>query len=143
MIEKCKTCVHKNICVLKNHIQNDTCVDHMDEERTFNTKYGLYDHVFIIDRFDNTNNCSQYGDGSGSKNIELVVRECFITSITVPDHQRNYLYRLQPCHLTESETDGMKSHYWEQSWYDKSIFDNKDKAIAYLADLGFKDVRVI
>ena len=51
------------------------------------------------------------------------------TSITVPDHQRNYLYRLQPCRLTEPENDGTKSHYWEQSWYDKSIFDNKDTCL--------------
>lgn len=143
MIEKCNTCVHRNICVLKNHIQKDTCIDYMDENRTFNTKYGLYDHVFIIDRFDIVNNCSQYGDGSGSKEIELVVRECFITSITVPDHQKNYLYRIQPCKLTERESNDIKTHYWDQSWYDKSIFDDKDKAIAYLEDLGFKDIRVL
>ena len=139
MIDKCNTCAHRNICVLKNHIKEDTCIDHMDENRTFTTEYGLYDHVFIIDRFDTTNNCSQYGDGSGSKNIELIVRECFITSITVPDHQKNYLYRIQPYHLTEQETDGMKSHYWEQSWYAKSMFSDKDDAIKYLEDIGFKN----
>ena len=137
MIEKCNTCVHRNICVLKNHIQKDPCIDYMDENHTFTTDYGLYDHVFIIDRFDTIHNCSQYGDGSGSKEIELVVRECFITSITVPDHQKNYLYRLQPCHLTEPEMDGIKSHYWDQSWYKKSIFNNEDDAIAYLKDIGF------
>ena len=141
MIEKCRTCAHKNVCILKTHILNDTCIDYSDENKTFNTEYGIYAKVYIIDRWDVDNNCSQYGDGSGSKNIELIVRECFITSITIPDHQRNYLYRIQPYRLTTVE-DGIKSHYWDQSWYAKSLFSNKEDAIEYLKNIGLTDVQV-
>ena len=52
-------------------------------------------------------------------------------------------YRMQPCKLTDRESNDIKTHYWDQSWYDKSIFDDKDKAIAYLEDLGFTNIKVL
>lgn len=143
MIDKCNTCIHKNICVLKQHIKDGNCNDYRDENKTYNTHYGIYDVVYIIDRFDLDNNCSQISDGSGSKNIELVVRECFITSITIHDKSGDHLYWVQPKNLTQFENNGLKHFYWDQSRYAKSLFKDKQAAIAYLKDLGFKEVKVL
>ena len=138
MLEKCKTCAHKKVCGLKNHVIDD-CYDYNHESTTYHTHFAIYDTVFIIDRFDIDNDSSQYGDGTGSKNIELVVRECFITSITIHDKAGNHLYRVQPRNLTQTEQDGFKHCYWDQSWYAKSIFANKESAINYLKECGFNN----
>lgn len=143
MIEKCNSCIHKHVCVLKNHIKDNDCIDYLMEDRTHTTKFGIYDPIYIIDRYDTVNNCSQIGDGTGSKNVELIVRECFITSITIHDKAGNHLYHVQPRNLTEFENNHDKCFYWEQSWYGKSIFENKDDAVAYLESIGFKNIKIL
>lgn len=131
MIDKCKTCAHKKVCGIKNYIE-DVCVDHLPESSTYPCRYALYDDVFIIDRFDVVNNCSVYGDGSGSKNIVQKVRQCFITQVSITDRMGGRLYYIQPRELTEKETDGSKSHYWDQSWFEKELFATEEEALESL-----------
>ena len=122
MIDKCKTCTHKRVCGIKNHIE-DCCVDYSHENLNYKTKYGLYDEVYIIDRFDTVNNCSQYGDGSGSSSIIPKARKCFITQISVIDSVGNCLYYVQPYELTEVERqDDDHSFYGEQSFFADKVY---------------------
>ena len=143
-MDKCSTCFHKNICMMRNQVVADNvvaeCGHYKAEGKVHVTPFALYDTVYIIDRFDVDNNCSQYGDGTGSKNIDLVVRKCFVTNISINDKSGNYLYYLQPHNLTENE-NGIKSHYWDQGWYIKSIFTDEEAAISYLKECGWKDIK--
>lgn len=82
--------------------------------------YNLYDSVYITDRFDTKNNCSQIGDGSGSKNIELKPRRCFVTQIDIVG-KSDCLYYVQPYELTEKERDGTKCFFWQKSFYAKEL----------------------
>ena len=145
-MDKCNTCIHKNVCLLRNQLLKENvvadCGHYKNEELMYETHFALYQTIYIIDRFDLDNNCSQYGDGSGSKNINLVVRKCFVTNICIHDKSGNHLYYVQPHNLTENE-NGMKSHYWEQSWYAKSIFANELDAVAYLKECGWGNIQVI
>ena len=134
MIDKCNTCAHKKVCGLKKCIE-DVCADYLCEQSTYSCKYALYDDVFIIDRFDVVNNCSCYGDGSGSNNIIRKVRKCFVTQISIADKMGGRLYYIQPRDLTDIERDGMKSHFWDQSWFDKDLFSTEEEALVALANI--------
>jgi hypothetical protein len=141
VINECKTCVHKNICCLKTHIKHGPCNDHINENKFHKSKFGVYETVYFIDRFDLDNDCSQIGDGTGSKNIELVVRECFITNIVIHDASENHLYFIQPRKLTQYEANVDKSFYWEGSRYEKSLFATLEDAVNYLKnECGYKEV---
>lgn len=83
-------------------------------------EYQLYNPVYITDRFDTKNNCSQIGDGSGSNEIELKPRRCFITQIDIAG-KNDFLYYVQPYELTENEQDGTKYFFWNKSFSAKEL----------------------
>lgn len=136
----CNTCLHKNVCMMKNQVLKENavkdCSHYLNEKTNYQTKFAIYDTVYIIDRFDNENNCSQIGDGTGSKKIEKVVRECFITNINIHDQSGNHLYFVQPKHLTLWEEHSMKSFYWEQSFFATTLFSSAEAAKQNLLALG-------
>ena len=101
----------------------------LSTDNVFVSRFSLYQRVWIIDKFDKDNNCSLYGDGTGSKNWEYRPRECFITYITIANQKGSYLYRLQPVRLTTKEEWDDKTHYWDQSFYDKNIYVSEKDAM--------------
>ena len=95
-------------------------------------KFPVYSTVYIIDKYDVDNNCSNIGNGSGSKNIIDKVRECFVTSYVVSDNGCNLIYYVQPRQLTEKEYDGGLCFYWGKGRYEKEIFLTEEEAIKTL-----------
>ena len=91
-------------------------------------EFDVYDHVFIIDRFDVKNNCSQTNDHS--EQIDEQIRECFITEIAIVNKSDdNHLYRVQPIRLTPDEDNDQGLYrYWEKSWYGKELYRTKEEA---------------
>jgi hypothetical protein len=133
MIDNCKTCIHKRVCGLKKYVE-DCCADYYHEKFSYKTKHSLYDEVYIIDRFDTVNNCSLYGDGSGSKSIVNKARRCFITQISIIDSAGNCLYYVQPYDLTDIERNDEKhAFYWEQSFFADKIYLTKADALKSLS----------
>ena len=102
------------------------------EKKTYVPRFNVYDTVYIIDRFDLDNDCSQLGDGSGSKNIELRVRKCFVTAIYINDNKNegtSFLYFVQPYKLTEKENCGLYSFYWKKSLYAANSYEVQKSAV--------------
>ena len=91
-------------------------------------KFPVYSTVYIVDKYDVDNDCSNIGNGSGSKNIIDKVRECFITSYVVSDNGCNLIYYVQPRQLTEKEYDGTLYFYWGRGRYEKDIYLTKEEA---------------
>jgi hypothetical protein len=127
--------MHRKVCALKKYVE-DVCADHLPENSTYACKYALYDDVYIVDRFDVVNNCSCYGDGGGSNNIIRKVRKCFITQVSIVDRSGGRLYYVQPRDLTPSESDDIKSHFWEQSWFESELFGSEEEANEYIKNKG-------
>ena len=90
-------------------------------------KFDVYDRVFIIDRFDVKNNCSQTNDHSDQ--IENRIRECFVTEVAIVNKSDdNHLYRVQPLQLTADEDNDQGLYrYWEKSWYGKELYRTKEE----------------
>lgn len=92
-------------------------------------KFPIYSTVYIVDLYDVDNDCSQIGDGSGSKNVQKRVRECFITSYVVSDNSCNLIYYVQPHQLTQKENNGLLSFYWDKGRYEKDIYPTEEEAV--------------
>lgn len=134
----CDNCIHRPICrkrsigpYLARNI-DASCADFRDIQHTISTAFSVYERVFIIDRFDVENNCSQRGDGSGSKNIILIPRECFVSDICIMDKGGEHLYRVQPVLPASGETDDFY-YYFEKSFFARELFKRKEDAEEYIA----------
>lgn len=89
--------------------------------------FNIYDHVFIVDRFDVKNNRSQTSDYSDQ--IEDRIRECFITQIGIVNKSdNNHLYHIQPVVVTPEEESDPGFCFWEKSWYAKELYKSKSDA---------------
>lgn len=137
----CNNCIHRPVCRKQSigpYLTRSIgmfCADFRDIQHTINTAFSVYERVFIIDRFDVENNCSQRGDGSGSKNIALIPRECFISDIVVVDKGGEHLYHVQPVLPTSGETDDYY-YYFEKSFFARELFKKKEDAEEYIASGG-------
>ena len=99
------------------------------EKNIIYTDYTIYQHVWIVDRYDIKHRCSQYGNGdSEHKDIRMMPRECFISGIMIHDIEGNHLYYVTPVKCTEAESDGYHSHYHEQGFYADKIFGTYEDA---------------
>jgi hypothetical protein len=95
-------------------------------------KFPLYSRVYIVDIYDIDNDCSQIGNGKVSKNIERRIRKCSVISYSVPDKVSGILYYVLPVELTERESNGLESFYWEKSYYDYEIYATEEEALLAL-----------
>ena len=105
------------------------------EKHVYYTDYAIYQHVWIADRYDTKNKCSQYGTGdSNDADIVIVPRECTISSIVIHDASGKHLYYVLPLKISDSEADGSHSHYFEKGRYADEIFGTKEDCIEYIQD---------
>ena len=142
----CDNCIHHSVCrkcsigqYLTRNI-DASCEDFHDKERTITTAFAVYERVFIVDRFDVENNCSQRGDGSGSKNIVLIPRECFVSDICIVDKGGEHLYRVQPVLPTSGESDDYY-YYFEKSFFARELFKEKEDAEEHIASVGILTIQ--
>ena len=92
-------------------------------------KFPINSSVYIIDLYDIDNDCSLIGNGSGSKNIQERVRECFVTSCVMGNLSTGLVYYVQPHKLTQKEYNGAISFYWGRGRYEKELYTTEEDAL--------------
>lgn len=110
--------------------------DYLLKHGIYAPTYDLYDSVYIIDIYDIDNDCSQISDGSGSKNREYRVRECYISSFSYNSKSLGPIYYVIPRKLTERENNGLTSFYWEKGRYESELYKTEVEALMAIKKKG-------